>query len=111
MLNFLRHGWADIVRELEDLRGAPFVAGLLALCGLLLSTQQGADLTETAVRNGSTSAWLLAAALFYGLECWFWTRFITERRAERKGVRWDADITQVWAPPCFTPTPRTSRSP
>ena len=98
MLNFLRHGWADIVRELEDLRGAPFVAGLLVLCGLLLSTQQGADLTETAVRNGSTSAWLLAAALFYGLECWFWTRFITERRAERKGVRWDADITQVWAP-------------
>jgi hypothetical protein len=99
MFKFLRQGWRDFIHELEELRGAPFVAALLALCGLLLLlTTQGADLIVTAASDTGQRVWLVAAASFYGLECWFWTRYIVEQRSIRSGVKWQENATKAWTP-------------
>lgn len=98
MLSFLQHGWRNFIRELEELRGAPFVALLLVLCGLLLATPQGADLIVTSASDDVQRFWLVAAALIYGLQCWFWTRLIIEQRALRSEVAWQDNALKVWTP-------------
>ncbi len=79
MLRWLQSHWLGFVRELDELRGAPFVAVLLLLAALLLlGTPQGADVAVTAA-GGRQAGFLVAASFLYGVQCWLWTRFIVER--------------------------------
>ncbi|HEY1750047.1 MAG TPA: hypothetical protein VGG29_02220 [Caulobacteraceae bacterium] len=88
VIHWLQDAWQAIQREMQALRGAPFVAALLLVCGALLTLPQGADLvvTAAAVPFSGQSAFLVLAALVYGFECWFWTRLIVERRARHAAL-------------------------
>jgi hypothetical protein len=80
----LQRFWAVFLADLEAIRGAPAVAVLLVICGVLMMAEQGADLAVTAGSDTCKAAWMVLATAFYGFQCWFWTRYITEQHKRRE---------------------------
>jgi hypothetical protein len=77
--------WAVIVAELDAVRGAPIIMLPLAVCAVLMSMEQGADLTVTAGSDTCKASWLVLATAFYSFQCWFWARLVvTEWRDPRE---------------------------
>jgi hypothetical protein len=109
MLRWLQSRWLGFVRELDELRGAPFVAVLLALAALLLlATPQGADVAVTAA-DGWQSVFLVAASFLYGVQCWLWTRFIVEQHTARIHAKAAAQALGQ-TPAAALPSPHLTRA-
>jgi hypothetical protein len=95
---FVHKGWTWFADIWRDIRGVPFVIAMMVLIGLLLMSRQGADIVGSATDWNPQTGWLIVSAFVLGLEAWFWTRYIIDEDARRKGKKRADALLLLWLP-------------